>query len=223
MGPPGNIKLDVRIPPLSDAAQAALRRELGLADGFVLLGASTWPGEEAALLTAWRGVAAAGWKLLLVPRHAERRGELEALLAAAGVRYHLRSRGPAAGEVDVALADTTGELARLLTLAELVFVGKTLSPHTEGQTPVEAAAQGRPVLFGPGVANFRAIARELVAVGAAAKVADAEGLAVRVGELAADPAERARRGEAGRRWQAGNRGAAARTLAAIAKIPRGAN
>ena len=219
----GNLKLDAHPPELSPGEQTRLRAELGVGDAPLLLGASTWPGEEAALLTAWRGVAAAGWKLLLVPRHAERRGELEALLAAAGVRYHLRSRGPAAGEVDVALADTTGELARLLTLAELVFVGKTLSPHTEGQTPVEAAAQGRPVLFGPGVANFRVIARELVAVGAAAKVADAEGLAVRVGELAADPAERARRGEAGRRWQAGNRGAAARTLAAIAKIPRGAN
>lgn len=116
------------------------------------------------------------------------------------------------------MADTTGELARLLTLAELVFVGKTLPPHTEGQTPVEAAAQGRAVLFGPGVANFRVIARELVAAGAAVKVADAEGLAVRVSELAADRAQRGRLGEAGRRWQGGNRGAAARTLAAIAKI-----
>jgi len=219
----GNLKLDANPPELSPEERAQLRRELGVGDAPLLLGASTWPGEEEALLAAWRGVGAAGWKLLLVPRHAERRGEVEALLAATGVRYHLRSRGPALAEVDVAVADTTGELARLLTLAEVVFVGKTLPPHTEGQTPVEAAAQGRAVLFGPGVANFRVIARELVAVGAAVKVADAEGLAVRIRELAADPAQRARLGEAGRRWQAGNRGAAARTLTAIAKILRGVN
>ena len=219
----GNLKLDANPPELSPEERAQLRRELGVGDAPLLLGASTWPGEEEALLAAWRGVGAAGWKLLLVPRHAERRGEVEALLAATGVRYHLRSRGPALAEVDVAVADTTGELARLLTLAEVVFVGKTLPPHTEGQTPVEAAAQGRAVLFGPGVANFRVIARELIAAGAGVKVADAEGLAVRIRELAADPAERARLGEAGRRWQAGNRGAAARTLTAIAKILRGVN
>jgi len=219
----GNLKLDANPPELSPEERAQLRRELGVGDAPLLLGASTWPGEEEALLAAWRGVGAAGWKLLLVPRHAERRGEVEALLAATGVRYHLRSRGPALAEVDVAVADTTGELARLLTLAEVVFVGKTLPPHTEGQTPVEAAAQGRAVLFGPGVANFRVIARELIAAGAAVKVADAEGLAVRIRELAADPAQRARLGEAGRRWQAGNRGAAARTLTAIAKILRGVN
>ncbi len=219
----GNLKLDASPPELVAEERLRLRGELGLGDAPVLLGASTWPGEEAALLAAWRGVAGAGWKLLLVPRHAERRGEVEALLTAAGVGFHLRSRGAAAGEVEVAVADTTGELARLLSLADLVFVGKTLPPHTEGQTPVEAAALGKPILFGPGTANFRGIARELVAVGAAAKVADAETLARRVGELAVDPAGRIRMGAAGRRWQAGGRGATERTLAAIAKILRRSN
>ena len=146
----GNLKLDVSLPEVGAADAARYRTELGLgADAQILLGASTWPGEEAALLTAWRGIAAQGWKLLLVPRHAERRAEIEALLAAeaatGGLRYHFRSRGAAAGEVEVAVADTTGELARLLALGDLVFVGKTLRPHTDGQTPVEAAARGRAV------------------------------------------------------------------------------
>jgi 3-deoxy-D-manno-octulosonic-acid transferase len=48
----GNLKLDVDIPLLADADKAALRRELGLGAGLVLLGSSTWPGEETALLTA---------------------------------------------------------------------------------------------------------------------------------------------------------------------------
>ena len=45
----GNLKLDVTIPPLNAADKAALRREIGLpAEGLVLLGSSTWPGEETA-------------------------------------------------------------------------------------------------------------------------------------------------------------------------------
>ena len=44
----GNIKLDVVIPRLSVAELAALRGELGLPEGPVLLGSSTWPGEEEA-------------------------------------------------------------------------------------------------------------------------------------------------------------------------------
>lgn len=224
----GNLKLDVALSEVGAEERARFRRELGLgADAPILLGASTWPGEEAVLLEAWRAVRADGWKLLIVPRHAERRGEIEALLkagtAANGLRWHLRSRGSAAGEVDVAVADTTGELARLLALGEIVFVGKTLPPHTEGQTPVEAAARGRAVIFGPGTANFRVIARELERGGAARRVADAGELVEAVRDLAASPEARAALGEAGARWHAGNRGAAARTGAALAEILRGAN
>lgn len=226
----GNLKLDVALPEVPPEEAARFRRELGLGEGTrILLGASTWPGEEAALLAAWRGIVAdrAGpaWKLLLVPRHAERRGDIEALLASAtgGPRFHFRSRGAASGEVDVAVADTTGELARLLALGDLVFVGKTLPPHTEGQTPVEAAARGKAVIFGPGTANFRVIARELEAGGAAERVADGETLAATVCLLAGDSARREAMGAAGLRWHAGNRGAAGRTRAAVGEIIRRAN
>jgi 3-deoxy-D-manno-octulosonic-acid transferase len=220
----GNLKLDVALPEVGPGAEETLRRELGLGASKILLGASTWPGEEAALLAAWRALRAApagaggDWKLLLVPRHAERRAELEALLAAGGHAYHLRSRGAADGPVEIVLADTTGELARLLALAEMVFVGKTLPPHTEGQTPVEAAARGKPVLFGPGTANFRVIAQELVACGAARRVADAAELVEGLRLLAADPVARAAAGAAGLRWHAASRGAAERTRAALAEI-----
>jgi 3-deoxy-D-manno-octulosonic-acid transferase len=175
------------------------------------------------LLKAWKNVRAAGWKLLLVPRHAERRGEVEAVLAGAGVSYHFRSRGAASGEVDVAVADTTGELQTLLALGDLVFVGKTLPPHTEGQTPVEAAARGRVVVFGPGTANFRGIAAELERGGAARRVADALELSRAVADLAVDETARQRLGKAALAWHAGNRGAAARTLTALEKILATAN
>jgi 3-deoxy-D-manno-octulosonic-acid transferase len=213
----GNIKLDVQIPPLSDAERAQLRRELGLPAGHVLLGSSTWPGEEAALVTALQQARTAGQRcsLLLVPRHAERRSEIERLLRGSGLRYHFRSRGMAAGEVDVAVGDTTGELRKLTQLGDLVFVGKSLPPHTEGQTPVEAAALEKPILFGSGMSNFRLIASDLVARGAAREVADANALAAEVKTLLADDARRAALATAAGQWRRENAGAVARTLAVI--------
>lgn len=213
----GNIKLDVTLPLLSEKDRSVLRRELGFGDDSILVGASTWPGEEAALLEAWEALRRAGHRchLLLVPRHAERRRDIRALLEARGVAFHFRSTGSATSEVEVAVADTTGELSRLLQLATLVFVGKSLSPHGEGQTPVEAAVLGKPILFGPGMSNFRAITESLLTSGAARRVRDANDLIVQIGALFTDPPECERMSIAARQWHERNRGAVTRTVAAI--------
>ncbi len=214
----GNIKLDVEIPRLDDYRREALRRELGLPAGrLVLLGSSTWPGEEEALVASLRAARARGidGALLIVPRHAERRGDLEKMLKGTGLSYHLRSRGPAPAPVDVAVGDTTGELRALTQLADVVFVGKSLAPYTEGQTPVEAAVLGRPILFGPGMSNFRAIARDLLDRGAARAVATPAELAEVASALLADPPLRTRLSAAAAAWSAENGGALAHTLAAI--------
>lgn len=213
----GNIKLDVMIAPLTGDERTALRKELGLMPGLVVLGSSTWPGEEAALLEAWSAARAkdlAG-SLLIVPRHAERRGEIRALLEGSGLRFHFRSTGSAPAEVDVSVADTTGELRRLTQMADIVFIGKTLPPHGEGQTPVEAAALGKPILFGPHMTNFREISRELVKAGAARSVADAKELEKVTCMLLADVQTRATMAAAAQTWQRSNAGAVGRTLAAI--------
>lgn len=213
----GNIKLDVRIPRLDEAERTRLRRELGLPDGFVLLGSSTWEGEEQTLVAALQRVRSAGLacSLLLVPRHAERRLDLERLLAAARLRSHFRSRGGAPGEVDVAVGDTTGELRKITQLADVVFVGKSLPPHTEGQTPVEAAALEKPILFGPGMGNFRVISRDLVSRGAALCVADPTALATVVEELLRHPEKRRVLAAAAAKWHVENTGAVDRTLTVI--------
>ncbi len=217
----GNIKLDLAIPRLDDAGKARLRRELGLPPtGLVLMGASTWAGEETALVDAFRAAREQGVEcaLLLVPRHAERRGEVEGLLQSSGVSFHLRSRGAAAGTVEVAVGDTTGELRQFLQLADVVFIGKSLPPHTEGQTPVEAAALGRAMVLGTGMGNFRAIASELVEQGAVVQVADAAALTAAVVALLRDPARRTALGEAAQAWHRANVGAVERTLAEVRRV-----
>lgn len=219
----GNLKLDVSILLLDEAAKAALRREAGLpAGGLVLLGSSTWPGEEDALIEALRQARERGLTvtLLLVPRHAERRDELRALLERSGLSFHFRSQGAAAGAVDVAVGDTTGELRKFTQLADLVFVGKSLAPHDGGQTPVEAAILGQPVLHGPHMTNFRDIIRSLTDAGAVRKVQTADELVRVAVELLQDSRAREKLAAAARDWSAANRGATERTLAEIERVLR---
>jgi len=217
----GNLKLDVSIPLLDDAARAALRRAVGLpADGLVLLGSSTWPGEEEALLQALQQARAHGHavSLLLVPRHAERRDELRGWLERSGLSFHFRSQGPAPTVVDVAVGDTTGELRQLTQLADLVFVGKSLAPHDGGQTPVEAAILGKPVLHGPAMTNFRDIIRSLTEAAAVRRVETHADLVREAVALLERPHEREQLAAAARAWSAANRGATDRTLAELRRV-----
>ncbi len=213
----GNLKLDVDIPLLPPAELAQLRGELGLGGGLVLLGSSTWVGEEEALLTALKTARSAGLRvsLLLVPRHAERREELRGLLDKTGLSFHFRSEGSAKGPVDVAVGDTTGELQKFTQLADVVFVGKSLAPHDGGQTPVEAAILEKPLLHGPHMTNFREIIRGLTEAGAVRKVETHDELISAAVELLQDASQRAKLSAAAHEWHEANRGAAERTLAVI--------
>ena len=151
-------------------------------------------------------------QLLLVPRHAERRGEIEALLRTRPLNWHLRSRGQAMGQVDVCVADTTGELQQLTQVADLVFVGKSLLPNEGGQTPIEAALLEKPLLFGPAMSNFRVAADSLVACGAAVCVADEVELVDQGLALLRDENRRMAMAVAASGWHKTNQGAMERTL-----------
>jgi 3-deoxy-D-manno-octulosonic-acid transferase len=219
----GNIKFDVASDaPMSADERARLRAELGFgADPrtIVLLGSSTWKGEETVLLRVIRDLRAAGRdvRLLLVPRHSERRADVAAEASASGLAWHQRSTGGAlapAGTV-VHLADTTGELRRLTRAADLAFCGKSLAPHEGGQTPVECAAAGVAIVYGPRMSNFRDICRGLEQAQAARKAADAQELAALLARLAQDAPACAEMGRQGATWHQGNRGATERTLALL--------
>jgi len=215
----GNLKFDVTIPPLDTWTRAMLRRELGLPDNqLVVLGSSTWPGEELALLRLLERARRDGTvcQLLLVPRHAERRAEIAALLEEHPLTWHLRSRGQAVGQVDVCIADTTGELQQLTQVADLVFVGKSLPPNEGGQTPIEAAALGKPLMFGPAMSNFRPATESLLLAGAAVRLDDEVELVDKGLALLRDEKRRAAMAAAAGRWHQANQGAVERTLRELA-------
>jgi 3-deoxy-D-manno-octulosonic-acid transferase len=217
----GQLKCDVPVEPrLSAKEKEALRDKLfpGLAaETIVLLGSSTWPGEEEFLLALLGEMRKArDVRLLLVPRHAERGPEIAKLLEASGLPRYWRSRG---GEVPagtiVHLADTTGELRVLTQAADLAFIGKSLPPHTEGQSPIEAAALGVPVVMGPGMANFRDVSRAMAESGAAFRTTDADEARAKLLLLAADEKLRKKMGEKAAEWFLSQRGARRVTIESV--------
>lgn len=224
----GNLKFDVAPPsPADPAAAARLRESLGFAGcDCVLLGSSTWPGEEAMLLRAVSALRRSGpdVRLLLVPRHAERRNEVSRDVEASGLKWHLRSSGAAApaGTV-VHVADTTGELRTLTAAADLAFCGKSLPPNEGGQTPVEAAAAGLAIVYGPKMTNFHEMCRQLEAAGAALRAEDAAQAEAVIARLVRDPQERKSVAARALRWCADNRGATERTAVALLKAARQAS
>jgi 3-deoxy-D-manno-octulosonic-acid transferase len=217
----GNIKFDVASDaPMSAAERTQLRTDLGFGNDprtVVLLGSSTWKDEESLLIRCVRELRAAGAdvRLLLVPRHSERRGEVASEASASGLAWHQRSTGGAVAPADtiIHLADTTGELRRLTRAADLAFCGKSLAPHEGGQTPVECAAAGVAIVYGPRMSNFRDICRGLEQAKAALKAKDAPELATLIARLIGKADERAEMGRNGAAWHQSNRGATERTLA----------
>ncbi len=221
----GNLKFDALAPPLPDGEMAALREELGLAEGVpVFVAGSTHRGEEEAVLQAFKRVRAAfpDLLLILVPRHPDRLPEVEALLKAHGIpsvrRTALKSPRlpPSGSRPPVILVDTVGELARLYALGDVVFVGGSLQP-VGGHNILEPAIYGRPILFGPSMEEFAEIAELFLRRGAALQVRDAGELAARVLELLKDPGLASRLGQAASLTVSSQRGASLRTVGIVEK------
>lgn len=215
----GSIKFDVSVDALvSEPERKELRRSLGFypssgREPFVVVGASTWPGEEAALMDAQGELRDRGidCRLLIVPRHAERGGALVQLLEKAGRSWHQRSKKKNAVEgTEIYLADTTGELTHLLQTADIAFIGKSLPPNDGGQTPIEAAGLGIPCLLGPNMSNFKEVTKSLVESNAAQIVHNGEELKDAIQQLYQDQGQRENMKNNCRQWHAANRGSSHR-------------
>jgi 3-deoxy-D-manno-octulosonic-acid transferase len=202
-----------------------IRQRVGWDQGqIVLLGGSTHPGEELVLAELVRQLKGKHPKLrlMLVPRHVERKNEILQQLAGIGLSIGLRSNfeQEAGQDPDVLLVDSTGELRDLYPACELVFIGKTLTGKG-GQNFLEAARHGRAILAGPHMENFQSLRREFLADRAMVVSSDAATLAQELDGLLASSAERE---ELGRRAQACFRehlGAGARHVEAMLKFLNG--
>jgi len=214
----GTVKFDVaqRDPAGEEVAQDVMRKIHLPSNSVVLLGGSTWPGEEAVLCDLFKTLRQnhPDLFLVLVPRHVERAGEVVQTLEEQGLSYVRRSQVDTldtAQRPDVLFVDTTGELRNFYSVAHIIFVGKSLAEHG-GQNPIEPAMYGKAVVVGPNMENFPAVMEEFTRKEAVVQVKDQKALGQMLAQLIEDPVERHALGQRAARTVEQNRGVIERTV-----------
>ncbi len=192
----GNLKFATRAAagnrPASDI------RSLLPAGRLIFIAGSTHPGEERILIKCYIEARKPHPELYLMiaPRDPGRSIEIETIAAEHNLKVMRRSSGvfrPA----DLLLIDSIGELVDFYGTADVAFVGGSLTPNG-GHNPIEPAAMGIPVLFGPDMTDFREIAESLIDAGGALRVGDLGELTGTLVKLLNSPDDRRKTGEQAR-------------------------
>ncbi|MDQ8192606.1 3-deoxy-D-manno-octulosonic acid transferase [Roseibacillus persicicus] len=215
----GSVKFDPALdtPSASDFNPSKLLESLG--EGPILMALSTHPGEE--LLFAKAASQVRDARLVMIPRHMERRDEIQEELSAAGFKVVLRSTmnlvdgSSARGKILV--VDTTGEMPAFTKEAQVVFVGKTLLSKG-GQNPCEAISASVPVVAGPWFGNFEPLATQLRNCEGLWTIEDEKSLESALQTLSESEERASKQAKNALSTLEAHRGATDRTVEALAKL-----
>ena len=216
----GNLKFDQSVP--ADLQAADLDEVFGSGEKRILLGASTHPGEEAVIAASFLELQKTdpALRLVLIPRHAERGGEVMDVLRKMNITALRRSNNErsADGNVSCLLADTTGEMLKFMKSADVVIMGKSLAGHDEGHNLIEPALLKKAIVTGEKLRNFRFLMQVLTGKNAIRTVADDRNLTPVLAELLQDKALRDNLGLLAYQAIAEHAGASEKTLQELDKL-----
>jgi 3-deoxy-D-manno-octulosonic-acid transferase len=171
----GNIKFDLEVPAISNQELERLKQSMKIpAYRRILLAGSTHEGEETILLSVFAQLRKRfdDIVLLVVPRNPERASAVSNLFASSGwstaMTGELKDIAPGV-LFDVIVVDVMGMLRQLYALADISFVGGSLVKEG-GHNPLEPAAFGKPIIFGPDMTDFPWVAEMLINSGGAVQV-----------------------------------------------------
>lgn len=208
----GNLKFDGLPYSLTQAERARMRASIGIApdDKVVILG-SIHDGEEAAINAFIKALGRLGSaRLVIAPRRIEEIAWIQTALRKSGltaVRKTAMDPNPPINGSVVPIIDTFGELSKIYGIADVAFVGGSLIERG-GQNPLEPAAHGVPVIFGPDMRNFRDASKALMKAGGAVIVGSEREIADNFVSFLTDEARRKKAGSAGMEVINRNRGVA---------------
>jgi 3-deoxy-D-manno-octulosonic-acid transferase len=195
----GNAKYDLLADRPDPAAADRVRALLNLSGQPVFVAGSIRSPEEGPVIDVCRRLSREIPDLvsILIPRHLDRVEPIAAALSERGVAFQKRTDLGAgrARTAPVVVVDTMGELFDLYSAADVAFVGASLV-ELGGQNPLEPAAWGVPVLYGPSMDDFLDATALLEPMGGGLKVADADELFGLARRLLEDEDERRQRGRA---------------------------
>jgi 3-deoxy-D-manno-octulosonic-acid transferase len=211
----GNVKFDYV--PDDRPLEIAPRLTSLIAGRKVLVLGSTMQGEDEAMIGELeRFIALDNAFVIIAPRKPERFDIVATILETAEVRFVRRSSW-SDGPADVLLLDTFGELSKIYRFATAAFVGGSLVP-SGGHNPIEPAAVGVPVCFGPYMSNFREIAGTFLRDGGAIEVRRSAELFDFASLMFGNEAAQRDMSERARGTVEQNRGAAERTASRILEL-----
>ncbi|UCD16507.1 MAG: hypothetical protein JSV44_08555, partial [Candidatus Zixiibacteriota bacterium] len=154
----GSLKFDAPHYQTLPEKKSALKASLPFAkNSRILVAGSTRNKENEYILDTYRKLVDEfrDIRLVLVPRHLERVGEVKEISERYGFRYTLYSRlGRCSDDKDVLIVDRMGVLNDLYSVSDIAFVGGTLV-DIGGQNILEPVWAGIPVLYGPSIYNVR--------------------------------------------------------------------
>ena len=219
----GSAKFDGVRSDRENAQTRQIREAFGLRDGeLVFVAGSTQDPEEQIALDSWLELRGEFPKLrlILVPRHKERFGEVARLIDSYGLPLMRRSGSVAerdavqASETPVLLLDTLGELSACWGLADYAFVGGSMG-HRGGQNMIEPCAYGAAVCFGPNTRNFRDVVEALLTRDAAQVIRDGAELTSILRRWLNDAAAACQQGNVARDFVLSQSGASSRTVSLL--------
>ena len=220
----GTVKFDHVETDRRNAKTQELGHILGIGDDErVLIAGSTQAPEEEFALDTWQALRSErpDLRLVLVPRHQERFNEVARLVENRDLpllrRSQLRDGAQIEDATSVLLLDTLGELGACWGLADIAFVGGSLTDRG-GQNMIEPAGYGAAVLFGPNTRNFHDVVEALLSQKAARVVADRDDLTRTVARLLDDPELAHRQGLAAQEFVLSQQGATTQTVETISAI-----
>lgn len=210
----GDPKFDA-LETVPEGDRREIRSGLGIpATSPVWVAGSTHSGEEEIILETFQNLRKKFSDLVLVlaPRRLERVHDVETLLETRKMPFARRTAigESSAGKNQVILLNTMGELSKLYSIGEITFVGKSLIPPGGGHSLMEPVAQGKPVLHGPHIENFRQVADELRQQGLAFPVNNAEEMETVLTSFLEDSSKRGGLVDKAKSWIQANKGASRR-------------
>ena len=219
----GSVKFDGVRTDRNNADTQSLRAAFGLRAGQpVFIAGSTQSPEEEIALQCWEQLRRRipNLRLILVPRHRERFEEVANLVIKRGhclCRRTATPEEPPTSSSTVLLLDTLGELGACWGLADVAFVGGSLT-NRGGQNMIEPAAYGAAVVVGPNTRNFRDIVELLRSEQALLVVPHAAALKDTLEQLLLDKEARERLGRAAAAAVMRQQGAVATTASLLERL-----
>ncbi|VAX10275.1 Lipid A biosynthesis lauroyl acyltransferase [hydrothermal vent metagenome] len=120
-----------------------------------VLAASTRESEETMIARQWLAHRQNNYLLVIVPRHPKRLNEMVQDLSSFSAKIAIRSKNESiTAETQIYIADTFGELPGFIAGSEFVIMGGGFA-NKGGQNILEVAQQGKAVIFGNHMDNFR--------------------------------------------------------------------